>query len=92
MLERFVESPDAAEAGGEGDLGHGHLSFVDKLLGEEDTAGLRDRDGGGSEMLMEEAAELAFAYAEAFGEGFYSCAVAVEGAVGDESEGAGDGV
>jgi hypothetical protein len=65
---------------------------VDELLGEEDAAGLRYGDGGCSEMLVEEPAELAFADAEAFGESFYGCAVAVEGAVGDESEGAGDGV
>jgi hypothetical protein len=92
MPERFVEAPDAAKTGGEGDFGHGHVGFVYELLGEEDAAGLRYGDGGCSEMLVEEPAELAFADAEAFGEGFYGCAVAVEGAVGDESEGAGDGV
>jgi hypothetical protein len=92
MLEGFVESPDAAKTGGEGDFGHGHSGFVDELLGEENAAGLRYGDGRGSQMLMEEAAELALADAEAFGECFYGCAVAVEGAVGDEGEGAGDGV
>jgi hypothetical protein len=53
MPERFVEAPDAAESGCEGDFGHGHLGFVDELLGEEDTAGLRYSDWGGSEVLME---------------------------------------
>ena len=42
MLECFVESPDAAEPGCEGDFRHGHLGFVDELLGKEDAAGLRD--------------------------------------------------
>jgi hypothetical protein len=62
------------------------LGFVNELLGEEDAAGLRDGDGRGSEVLMEEPAELAFADAEAFGQGFHGCAFAVEGAVGDESQ------
>ena len=53
ILECFVESPDASESGCEGDFGHGHPGFVDELLGEEHAAGLRDGDGGGSEMLVE---------------------------------------
>ncbi len=43
-------------------------------------------------MLEEEAAELAFAEAEAFGELFYGGVVAVERAFVDECEGSGDGV
>src|SRR3981189_644291 len=92
MLECFVEPPDAAESGCEGRFGHGNLRFVEECLGEEDSASLRDGDGRGSEMLKEEPAELAFAYAEAFCQCFYGCAFAVEGAGGDESEGPGDGV
>jgi hypothetical protein len=92
MLERLVEAPQAAESGCECDFGHRHSGFVYELLGEENAAGLRDGDWGSSEMLMEEPAELAFADAEAFGQGFHGSMVAVKGAVGDESQGAGDGV
>ena len=40
--EGVVEAADAAEAGGHGDRGHGQARFVEKLLGEEHAAGLRD--------------------------------------------------
>jgi hypothetical protein len=59
IMEDFVESAEAAETGCERNFGHGHLGFVDELLGEEDAAGLCNGDGRGSEMLEEEAAELA---------------------------------
>ena len=45
IVEGFVESTEAAEAGGERDFSHGHLGFVDELLGEENAAGLCDGDG-----------------------------------------------
>ncbi len=92
VVEGFVEAAEAAESGGQRDFGHGHAGFVDELLGEEDAAGLGDRDGRGAEMLVEEAAELALAEAEAGGEGFDGGGRAVEGAVGDEGECAGDGI
>ena len=45
IVEGLVEATEASEAGGERDFCHGHLGFVDELLGEENAAGLRDGDG-----------------------------------------------
>jgi hypothetical protein len=47
----FVESPNAAESGRQCNFGHGHFCFVDELLGEENTSGLRDSDRRGAKML-----------------------------------------
>jgi hypothetical protein len=41
---------------------------MEQLLGEEDAAGLRDGDGGGTDVLAEKTAEVAFADFETLGE------------------------
>jgi hypothetical protein len=65
---------------------------VNELFGEQDAAGLGHRDGGGAEVLNEQAAEMALADAEAVGEGFDAGAGPIEYSICDEREGAGDGV
>jgi hypothetical protein len=90
--EGFVEPAETAEASSHRYFGHGHLGFVDELLCEEDATGLGDGDRGRSEVLKEEATELTFAEAEAIGKFFDGVAFTIEGAFGDESEGARDGV
>ena len=92
ITKYLVESPNAAEAGGQGNFGHGHLCFVDQLLGEEDTPGLRHRDRRGSQMLIEQAAKVTFADAEAFRERFDAGGVPVKRAVRNQRKGARDGV
>ena len=67
-LKRLVEAADAAEAGGEGDLGHRQLGLVDELLGQQHAAGLRDGDRRGAEMLLEQPPQMALADAEPLGE------------------------
>jgi hypothetical protein len=60
LPEYFIEPPHAAESGREHNFSHRHSSFVNKLLGEKYTSRLRHRNGGGSEMLLEQSPELAF--------------------------------
>jgi hypothetical protein len=43
--EYFVESTNAAKSCCESNVGHGHLSFVDELLGKEYASRLRHGDG-----------------------------------------------
>ena len=43
--ECFVESADAAEPCGKGDLSHRQVRFMDELFGEQNAAGLGDGDG-----------------------------------------------
>ena len=51
---------------------------MNQLLGQQDTPGLRDRDGGRTEMLSKQAAELSLSDAQAFGQAidtrFVECA------------------
>ena len=88
--ERLVEPAQAAEARGEGDLGHRQVRLVDQLLGEEHTAGLRDRDRRGAEMLAEQAPQLPLSHAEPYRQGLDIGLV--EGAELDERECARHGI
>ena len=83
--EGVVETADAAEARGHGDGGHGEARFVQKLLGEEHAAGLRDGQWRGTDVLIEQAAELALADAERGREPLDRRTRAVERALGDAS-------
>jgi hypothetical protein len=67
--ESFVESADATEPCGEGNLSHRQARFVDELLGEQNAAGLGDGDGRRAKMLAEEAPELPLAYTQAASQG-----------------------
>jgi hypothetical protein len=58
-LKRFIEAPDAAEAGSEGDLCDRQQCFVQELLSEMDTSRLLDGQRARSNMLHEQSAELA---------------------------------
>ena len=62
--EGVVEAADASEAGGHGNRCHGQAGFVQKLLGEENAARLRNGQGRCADVLIEETAELTLAYAE----------------------------
>jgi len=54
FLKEFIEPAQATEACGERNFGHGHLSFVDEMFGEEDAPGLGYGDWRGSQVLEEE--------------------------------------
>ena len=64
MLKDLVESPDAAEARRQGNLGHRQPRVVDQLLGQEYPPGLGDRDRRSAKMLPEQATKLAPANAQ----------------------------
>ena len=83
LVECFIEPPHAAESSRQCNFGHRHSSFVNKLLGKKHTPRLRDRDGGGAEMLLKQTPEVAFAQTKAFRQCFYACARAIESAVSD---------
>ena len=87
-LKRLVEAPDAAEAGGERDLGHRQARLVDELLGEQHAPRLRHRDRRGAEMLLEQAAQLPLADAQPRGQRVDARLVAVERAFRDQREAA----
>src|SRR5262245_30867153 len=65
--KRLVESADAAEARGEGDLGHRQRRLVNELLREQHAAGLSDGDRGSAEVLSAQAPELSLADAQPLG-------------------------
>ena len=90
--EGLVEPAHAAEPRGERDLRHGHARLVDELLREQHAAGLRDRDGGRAQVLLEQPAELATADAQPVGQRVDPRLAAVQAAVGDERQRARDGV
>ncbi len=87
----LVKPANTAEAGGQGNFGHGQLCFVDQLFGEEDTPGLRHRHRRGAEVLIEQSPEMAFADAEAFRERF-DAGFSVKRTIGNEGKGARNGI
>ena len=68
LLKRLVEPPHAAKAAGQRDLDHGEIGLMDQLLGKQHAAGLRDRDGRGSDVLAKEPAKLPLADLEPIGQ------------------------
>src|SRR5580692_4073968 len=84
-LKNLVEAAHAPEPRGEGNLRHRKTRLLNQLLCKEHAAGLRDRNRGGAEVLLEQPSELPPADAEAFGEGLHP-AFAVEVSFGDERE------
>jgi hypothetical protein len=92
VAKYFIESPHAAEPGRECNFSHGHSRFVNELLGKKDAPGLCNRNGRSSKVLHEQSPELAAAYAKTFRQCFYASVVAIECAIGDERECAGNRV
>jgi hypothetical protein len=88
--EGFVEPADAAEPCGEGDLGHRKVRFVNQLFGEQNAAGLSDRERRCAKMLAEEVPELTLANAKAAGQGIGGSLV--QGTELDQRQGARHGV
>ena len=88
--EGVIETADAAEARGHGYGQHRQARFVEKLLGEEDAARLRDGQGGCADVLIEEATELAFSHTERGGELLDRGAGAIECTLCNAGHGAAD--
>lgn len=63
-----VEAAYAAEAGGVGDVDHRQGRFVDQPLRDLDAAGVRDRERSGTEVDVEQPAQLARAHSQSPGE------------------------
>ena len=87
--EYFIESPHAAESGGQRNFSHRQARFVNELLGKKHTPRLCYRDVRGSKVLKEQSSKLAFPYAKTFRQCFYACAIAIKSAVGNQSQCAG---
>src|SRR5262249_46704790 len=66
--KRVVEAAHAAEAGGGGYLRHGELRLLDELLGEQDAPRLGHCDGRRTQVTLEQAAQMPFAYPEPRGQ------------------------
>src|ERR1700759_3426232 len=92
IAEGLVESSDAAESCRQSDFRHGHLGFMNKLLGEKNAAGLGDGNRRCSQVLQEDPPHLALPRAETLRQSLHARMIAVERAVGYESQGAGYGV
>ena len=92
IVEYLIESPQAVESGRERDLGHGHLGFVNQLLGKKNATGLCDRDGGSAQVLDEQPPQMAFTDAQPRSQCIHTRVVAVESSICDESQRARDGV
>jgi len=88
--ESFVESADAAEPCGEGDLGHRQMGFVDELLGEQNAAGLGNSDRRCAKMLAEEAPELPLTHTQSTSQGINTSLV--QGAELNQRQGARYGI
>jgi hypothetical protein len=87
LFKELIEPAQTVEACRDRNFRHGHLSFVDEVLGEEYATGLRYGDWRGSEMLEEEPSQLPLADSQAFGECLNGFIFAVERTVGDEGHG-----
>ena len=59
-----IEMPQAAEAGPNGNLGHGQIGLIQEALGALDAHGLRDLHGARSQMPLKEPAEMSRADAQ----------------------------
>jgi hypothetical protein len=88
----LIESPHAAESGSERNVRQRHSRFVNELLGKEYAPRLCNRDGRGPQMLQEQPPKLASADTQTIRQRFDVIVVAIEGAIGDERECAGNGV
>src|SRR6267378_7719 len=86
----LIESPQAAEARRHGHVSHRHPRLMDKLLREQYSPRLCHGNRRRSEMLKEEASQLAFAQAQASGQFFNAVSVAIESALGDQGQSAGN--
>src|SRR5580765_4024772 len=64
-MERFIESAHASKSRREGNFGHWQPRFMNELLGEQNSAGLRNGNGRCAKVLAKKAAELPLAYAKA---------------------------
>jgi hypothetical protein len=60
----MVESANAPEAGGESDIGHAQIGFIEEFLGEEQAPGLGDSNWWGTEMLLKQAAQVTWSDAQ----------------------------
>ena len=63
-----IESAQACVAGGAGDVGDRHVRFAQQLLGEQQPARRRDIQRTGTNLLVEQATQVAFADAYTGGE------------------------
>jgi hypothetical protein len=88
----FVEPAQAAEARRQCNFSHGHVGFVDEVLGEKDPPRLGHGNGRSSEVLQKQSPQLALANAKAFCQRIHTFAFAIEGAFSDERECAGNSV
>jgi hypothetical protein len=84
----FVESSYAAKSRRHRDFGHRHPGFMDKLLREQHPPCLCDGDRGRSEVLKEQASQLALAQAQASSHLLNTISFAIKGAFRDEGQGA----
>ena len=72
LANRRIEVTDASEAGGECDLLHTQSRFVDQLFGEMQPACLRYFDGRRTQVLLEQAAQMAGPNPEAARQGIHA--------------------
>ena len=86
FLNGGIEAAHASEARGERDFAERKTGFVDQLFCEVQAACLRDRARGGAEMADEEAAKMARADSDSFGQTFD--AAVFQAALADEAQGA----
>jgi hypothetical protein len=82
----FIEPAQATKACRQCNFSHGHVCFVDKMLGEKHTSGLRYGNGRCAEVLKKESPKLAFANAKALCEHVHSLVFAIKSTVGDECQ------
>ena len=67
-----IEAANAAEARGNRDLTHRQTGVVNQLLGKMQTTRLRYRAGRRSQMLQEQAAQMARPNSQSLGQRFHS--------------------
>lgn len=68
--EGVVETAQACEAAGEGDIDDGEFGFGQELLGEEQAAGKQELNGWHAEFFLDDTTDLAGAEIEFFRDGF----------------------
>ena len=84
VLKYLVEPPQTAETRRQRNLSHGHVRFMDEVLGEKHTSGLCHSNWRRSEMLKKQSPQMTLANAKAFCKCIHAFTLAIEGTLGDQ--------
>ena len=86
VLKYFVEPSQTCETRRQCNFSHGHVRFMDEVLGEKHASGLGHSDWRRSEMLKKQSPQLTLANAKPFCKRIHAFTFAIEGTLGDQRQ------